>query len=57
MMDELKQMIIDHLEDGLTLERICKNHRLTVDKEYLEGFKQGLRVALKMINLVETADR
>lgn len=52
-MEHLKFLITDYIDNKPMLEALCKNHRFTVNNDYLEGVKQGLITALKMLNLIE----
>lgn len=54
--NELKKIIITHLENGKYLEMACNKHNLNVPKEYLEGYRQGLRAVLKMIHTLENEE-
>ena len=53
-MDELKKRIIVHLDTGKEMEIICKRNNFGMpNHDYLEGFRQGLRLVLSMISNIE----
>jgi hypothetical protein len=52
-LEELKKIIIIHLDNGRDLEKACNKYSFNVPKEYLEGYRQALRTVLKMIHTLE----
>lgn len=52
--DKLRKVVVFHLYSGKSLERACNKFGFPVPKEYLEGYKQGLRTVLKMMSTLES---
>ncbi len=61
-LEQLKRMIITYIDQGKAMERyhnklLCKGvTQMIVPKERLDGFIEGLQVALKMIASIEKGE-